>query len=411
MSRRWWVSVGWVTVGTMVANVCAYLVHLPAGRWLGPDGYGEFAVLLAAMLVLAVPALALQAVIAREIVRGGAVAEMWNRTWRLTVVVALAIIPGTPLMMYLADTSAATTIAGLAAAPGLVLLSGAQGVLQGARRFTVLAVVLAVVGVLRWAPVVGILGLGAGPPAALCAGAAGTFAGAGLAWFVVGRAAIGEASDVSRTGRASSGVTDVMRASQVQFVLMLAVTMDLLLSRSVLSETDAGVYALGAVATKAAFWLPAAIGVVIYPWLADPTTSGRSLGRALTVVAAIGAVVTAAAGVVGPLVPVIVSESYRPLTSILWVFAATGALLAILQVALLWAIAAERTAVALIAWVVVAVEAALILAWAHSVVSLVTIAATSAAISTLATVVVATSIGPRSATQPRPQTPSASRAE
>src|SRR5690242_9185690 len=53
-------SVGQVAVGSMVANVCAYFVHLPASRWLSPDQYGEFAVLLQATLVLGVPALAIQ---------------------------------------------------------------------------------------------------------------------------------------------------------------------------------------------------------------------------------------------------------------------------------------------------------------------------------------------------------------
>ncbi|NKS00939.1 polysaccharide biosynthesis protein, partial [Rhodococcus hoagii] len=59
-----------VTVGSMTANIAAYLLALPAVRWLGPAGYGEFAALLAAQLVLAVPALALQTVVAREVVHG-----------------------------------------------------------------------------------------------------------------------------------------------------------------------------------------------------------------------------------------------------------------------------------------------------------------------------------------------------
>lgn len=58
-----------VTAGAMTANLASYLLHLPAAQWLGPAGYGEFASLLAAQLVLAVPALALQTVVARETVR------------------------------------------------------------------------------------------------------------------------------------------------------------------------------------------------------------------------------------------------------------------------------------------------------------------------------------------------------
>ena len=46
-----------VTIGSMTANIASYLLHLPASRVLGVDGYGVFASLLAAQLVLAVPAL------------------------------------------------------------------------------------------------------------------------------------------------------------------------------------------------------------------------------------------------------------------------------------------------------------------------------------------------------------------
>ncbi|WP_407819543.1 hypothetical protein, partial [Staphylococcus aureus] len=62
-------GVGMVLVGSMTANVASYLLAWLASRWLGPVGYGEFASLLAAQLVLAVPALALQTVVAREAVR------------------------------------------------------------------------------------------------------------------------------------------------------------------------------------------------------------------------------------------------------------------------------------------------------------------------------------------------------
>ncbi|RUP40397.1 MAG: polysaccharide biosynthesis protein, partial [Gordonia sp. (in: high G+C Gram-positive bacteria)] len=63
-------SVGAVTVGAMVANIAAYLVAIPASRVLGATDYGVFGVVMAAMVVVAAPSLAVQAVIAREVVRG-----------------------------------------------------------------------------------------------------------------------------------------------------------------------------------------------------------------------------------------------------------------------------------------------------------------------------------------------------
>lgn len=62
-------GVSMVLAGSMTANVASYLLAWLASRWLGPAGYGEFASLLAAQLVLAVPALALQTVVARGCAR------------------------------------------------------------------------------------------------------------------------------------------------------------------------------------------------------------------------------------------------------------------------------------------------------------------------------------------------------
>jgi len=174
----------------------------------------------------------------------------------------------------------------------------------------------------------------------------------------------------------------VLAASQVQLALLVAVSLDLLLARVVLSATDAGVYALGAVATKAAFWLPQAIGTVVYPRLAAPERDSRSLRMALGVVAGIGAVTVVGTWVLSPLVPRIVGEEYRPLTGILWLFAATGAVLSLLALLLLAVIAVRRTAIGLAVWACTALEAVAILGWADSVTSLVAIAATAATVMT-----------------------------
>ncbi len=85
---------------------------------------------------------------------------------------------------------------------------------------------------------------------------------------------------------------------------------------------------------------------------------------------------------VSPLVPRIVGDEYRPLTGIFWLFALTGAILAVLGLLLLAVIAAQRTVVGIVVWVSVAVEAAVILLWADSVTSLVVIAVSAAAVMT-----------------------------
>ena len=378
-------SLGWVTVGTLLANVLAYAVQVPASRLLGPDGFGEFAVLGAAMLVASVPALALQAVVARQVVRGSSPTRLWRLIGIVFAVVVVLSAVGTAVMMALARTDLAPTAAALASAAPLAVIAGGQGFLQGAGRFRLLGAVLAAVGVLRSVPVIVAVLVGADATGALAAGTLGTAAAAVLVGAIAVRGPYRRG--VRGDGRPDREVSlsAVLAASGVQFVMIVAVSVDLLLSRAVLSPADAGVYALGAVATKAAFWLPQAIGVVAYPRLADPMRSTAALRRAAVVLAGIGAVLTVLAVVGGPLVPIVISDDYRAVAGLMWLFALTGALVAVLQLMLLAAIARNHARGALPALVVLAVEVVLIATVVDSVLELVTVAAGAAACAVLAT--------------------------
>lgn len=372
-----------VTAGSMTANVASYLLALLAARWLGPAGYGEFAALTAAQLVLAVPALALQTVVAREVVLGRDPAALRALAWRCTaIVVVLAALLVVPISAAL-GTSVAATAAALLTAPMLVLLAGEQGLLQGAGRFAALAVVLAVAGLGKVAPAVAVLAVGGGPGAALTASAVGTGVVAVAARLFVGRV---PATD---SARADVGVAAVLRASQVQLALIVLSSVDVLLSRVVLGDEAAGQYALGAVATKVAFWLPAAVGVVLYPRMANPAHSGQAVRSALGVLVGIGALAVGAAAVAAPLVPALLGESYAPVQGLLWAFALNGACLAVLQGALLSAIASERTRLAAVAWIGLAAEVALILGAVSTIAQLIAVAASVAALTAAAAALLA----------------------
>ncbi|MEY1673543.1 polysaccharide biosynthesis protein [Gordonia sp. ABKF26] len=381
-------AVGSVAVGSMVANVCMYVVHLTASaHFLDVSEYGEFAVLLSAMLVLGVPAMALQNVIAREVVLGGDEGRLRRLGLVTTFWVVVLTAVATPLVALLLRTDVATTAAALASAPLLALIAAGQGILQGRGEFQVLSWVLAAVGVARSMPIIGAFAAGAGPAGGLLAGTLGAAASAVVVWLVVWSVAT-----VGRPAGAPSGaagVLSVVRASQVQLVLIVASSIDLLLSPRVLDAEAVGVYALGAIATKVAFWLPQAIGVVFYPRLADPARSAASLRQAVAVVAGIGVVLTVLAGAAGPIVPFVFGDGYDALVSILWLFAYIGAALAVLQVVLLSAIARDRTRVALGTWVVVAVEVLVIVTVTGSVIGVAGTAAVAVTIAALGTWAVA----------------------
>ncbi|MFF0457681.1 polysaccharide biosynthesis protein [Nocardia africana] len=365
-----------VTAGAMTANIAGYLLQLLAGRWLGVAGYSAFASLLAVQLLAAVPALALQNVVARELVRGAAVGTVRGLTRRCAMIVAVAALALIPLVAVLLHVSAPAAGGALIAAPVLVLLSGEQGILQGTNRFRSLATVLGGSAIARVVPALIALAVGAGAAAALWGAALGllvaTVAANRIARIALSAPDAGSkplpptAAEVARapiavevrgTGAVrAAGVAAVLRAAQVQAALMALSSADLIVARIVLDEADASRYALGAIATKIAFWLPQAVGVVLYPRMAQPQHSVRALRSALGVLAAVGLVAVSGAAVLAPLAPLFAGRDYAPIQDLLWLFALAGALLAVLQGALLSAIAADRTAPAVVIWVGLAVE-------------------------------------------------------
>lgn len=374
-----------VTVGAMTASLASYLLHLPASRWLGPAGYGEFASLLAAQLVLAVPALALQTVVARETVHGSTAGELRRLGYRCAALAAALAVVLVPVVAWALDTSLAATLGSLVTAPLLVLLAAEQGLLQGRGRFGELSIVLAAAGIAKVAPAVAVLAAGGGPGAALLAGAAGTGVVAVGAALIVGRGDFGPVPDAPHT----PGLAAVLRASQVQLALIAMTSLDLLLARMMLDADAAGLYALGAVATKIAFWLPQAVGVVLYPQMADPARSGAAVRTALIVLVGLGAVLVAGAALCAPLVPLLVGDAYAPVQSLLWIFALQGACLAVLQGGLLSAIASERTHLAGVAWIGLVVEAVLMTTVASTVQQFVVVAASVAAVTAAVVAVLA----------------------
>ena len=366
-----------VTMGAMTANVAGYLLQLLASRWLGLDGYSEFATLLAAQLVLAVPALALQTVVAREVVHGASTAALRALQLRSAGLVAIVAAALVPVVSMVLNVSVAATIGALLVAPILVLLSGEQGLLQGRGRFKALAVVLGAAGVARVVPAVAVLAVGGGPAPALIAGAVGsaaTYAGARL---------LAGSAEGPAAARLPASVVSVLRASQVQLALIALSSLDIVVARLVLDGDNASRYALGTVATKVAFWLPQAVGVVLYPRMAHPEHSSRAIRSALAVLAGIGAVTVACAALASPLLPIVVDEDYAPIQGTLWAFALHGACLALLQGALLSAIAGDRTWLALVAWAGLAVEISVMLTVADSIGQLIAIAVACAAVTTV----------------------------
>ncbi|WP_316572996.1 polysaccharide biosynthesis protein [Nocardia canadensis] len=376
----------------MTANVAGYLLQLLAGRWLGVAGYSEFASLLAVQLLCAVPALAMQNVVAREVVRGADLRAVRAMQWRCAALVAAVAVVLVPVVAGALHVGVWAAAAALGAAPALVVLSGEQGILQGSNHFRALAAVLAMAGTARVAPALVALAVGGGAAGALWAGAAGIVCAAIIAGRIARSAAREQEPDPrSREAAAKSraiGVLPVLRAVQVQAALMALSSADLIVVRIVLDDVDASRYSLGTIATKIAFWLPQAVGVVLYPRMAQPSHSARAIRDALSVLSIIGVVAVIGAALAAPLAPLFAGQDYAPIQGMLWMFALHGAILAVLQGALLSAIAVERTALAAVTWIGLVLEVTLMLTFARTIGALITTAVSVAAVTTLIVAVV-----------------------
>lgn len=353
-----------VTAGAMIANVAAYLVHLPASRWFGPELYGEFASLLSVQLIAAVPTLALQAVVARDRTLGASSAHLRRVGWQVAAGLAVLIAVLAWPVSAMLSTSVTAVVAAMVSAPVLAVFSVELGLMQASGRFARFSVFSALAGIGKAAPAVAVLAATGRVAPTLAAEAVGVVVVVALARWVPGRRSpVGGGSAVARrpavAGRSAArpGVPEVVRASQVQLALIALTTTDLLIARAVLDPVDAGNYALGSIATKVAFWLPAAVATVLFPQMADPDSHARARRLALTVVAGVGAVLCVGAFAVTPVVPLVVGEDYAPVAGWLWLFTALGALQAIIQVLLLAGIAARRTREAGVAWIGVAAVA------------------------------------------------------
>ncbi|MFD5175469.1 polysaccharide biosynthesis protein [Nocardia sp. NPDC058379] len=380
----------------MTANVAGYLLQLLAGRWLGVAGYSEFASLLAVQLLCAVPALAMQNVVAREVVRGADLRAVRAMQWRCAALVAAVAVVLVPVVAGLLHVGVWAAAAALGAAPALVVLSGEQGILQGGNHFRALAAVLALAGTARVAPALIALALGGGAAGALWAGAAGIVCAA----IIAGRIARSTAREPTpRPDGRTIGVLPVLRAVQVQAALMALSSADLIVVRIVLDDVDASRYSLGTIATKIAFWLPQAVGVVLYPRMAQPTHSARAIRDALSVLSIIGVVAVLGAALAAPLAPLFAGQDYAPIQGMLWLFALHGAILAVLQGALLSAIAVERTALAAVTWIGLVLEVTLMLTFARTIGALITTAVSVAAVTTLIVAVVVLRTAARATTR------------
>ena len=334
-----------------IAQIAAYAVSVVAARALGPDGFGVLAALLGILLIGSVLAMGIQAVAARRLVqvdpasRDGAARSMLRDGLIGGAAVALGTLAMSPLLVWLLrlDGWGALLLAAATLIP--ITWAGAQyGVAQGRESYGRLAAVYAIVGLGRG--IGGVVGaLVTGSPLGTMAGLAlGTAAGA-----VIGRI-VGSPLAAAPRERLDGFFGESAHATHALLALFVLTNIDVLLARALLTSAEAGIYGVGAVLAKVAFWLPQFVGVVAFPRFAD-ARRGRATVISLLAVAMIGALVVAGTALLPGLVVAFVGgAAYVSLVPLAWLFAAIGATFALAQALLLTRLAIDDRRAVIAVW-------------------------------------------------------------
>ena len=353
---------------SVLSTALGYGLTVLLTRSYGPAEYGALGALLGVGLIGGIPAGALQYVLARRTASAGLPAGANERAGlRLSVTVGTVLGGLVIVLSPVADAFFHLGSPWPAVWLGVMLLpysvQGAMlGGLLGHERYAAFAAGQVLTAVARFAAGVVTALLTLSVAGAMAALAVGTFAAAAGLWWLSGPASW------SVPGRSRDLLADLARAcSAIAGVIVLS-NVDLLLARHFLSPADSGAYALASLFGKACLWGAQFVPALVFPRLAR---DGSGRGLLLRSAAAAGGVglagILAAAVAAGPVVRAIAGDDpgYAEAVDLAVPFAVLGTLWALVQLALLAAVAAGDPRPGRLLWVVVAVEALIITVGPH----------------------------------------------
>ncbi len=330
-----------MAVSISIANVATYGFTVVAARALGPHEYGAVAALLAALLVIGVLQLGLQATAARRVAaepehRAEIEHEIVRVGWRAALALGLVLLVLSPLVERLLRLDSVVTAVWLAVAAVPLNLMGAQaGILQGERRWGALSLVYLAVGIPRVAVGGAFIAWRPDQTAAIAGVALSAVFPAVVGWWAL-RSGERFVPDRTRPGERRHPTRDILTEiahnSQALLAFFALSNADIVVARHALDSHRAGIYAAGLILTKAMLFLPQFVVVVAFPSMSTEAGRGPALKRSLLAVGLLGVVGTLGAFFLRDLALVFVGGSaYTEVTDRLWIFALLGTILSMLQ--------------------------------------------------------------------------------
>jgi hypothetical protein len=377
MARRRLAASALVAVGTFAGNILSYGFSFALAHQLDQSGYGQVGALLMLFLVASIPAWAIQAVTARRVARAGDLDPAGLRAltsplvrWSLLIgaagTVILALLSPAVSAVLPSVSAAQVMWTALALTPNALIFCY-LGIAQGSSRFVAYTVLFVGFNAAKLAAGIAAGAAGADPGLIIGAMAASWFATAAVSHYAM-RELVGK----PRFRRGLGYVRELGSASWSLGAVLILSLLDGLLAAHYFSGDVLGRYQAGAMFTRAGYFGPQFAGILAYPKLAMPETRRRALLSAVALSIGVGALIvmgTAAAG--DKAVRVAFGAKYLDtgsgfdLASAAWLFALAGATQALVQLALLDAVARRSAAIGWIVFAGIVAEATVIVTVAH----------------------------------------------
>ena len=326
-----------VGAGLAVPQVLAYAASVIAARLLVPAEFGAFGAMQGITQIGTPIGLAIQAIAARRLVKNSA--NKHHDLLRFGLEISIAVMLATLLISFplssIFNIDYIVLVLTIGAIAPFVFISTQLGIAQGKEFYLKLAGIYIVFGIGR--SISAIVGLFIYPE--LISVGIGFFGGTLLS-AIVAHFILGNSKKFWKTERADESIKELWKATQALFALYVLVNIDVLLARIVLTPEESGIYSVGMLVAKIAFFMPQAITVVLFPKMGRNDSS--ALRFAVLVTTLIGAGYIAVTYFASEfVVNAIGGSGYAELYSEVWLFAIEGSLFAVLQVLLYGRIARE----------------------------------------------------------------------
>ena len=344
-----------IAVAMGVMNLSTYGYTVLAAHTIGKEAYGAFSALMGALLVISVLSLGLQATGARRISAQPeqviaierVVLGVGLRSALVLGAICLALAPVLNAVLHL-DSLPTALMVGVAAFP-LTYMGAQAGVLQGERRWGLLALVYLAQGLGRivfGVALIVVLAHGVRGDGRCGTGLLGAGGHRGSA---LSRPRVDVPHSEGHPGLEL--LREVGHSSQALLAFFALSNADILVARATMSDSEAGLYAAGLIMAKAILFLPQFVVVVAFPSMSKEETSRTTLLAALGLSAFIGGVGVLATLVLPSWAQVFVGgKDFAAITDELWKFAIVGILLAMIQLLVYSALARRQGRAVILIW-------------------------------------------------------------